>query len=90
MAVVWIPSLLRDVTRGQETVQVSGRTVREVVANLEQLYPGIQARLCEGDGLRPGLAVAVDSLHARLGMLQPVAEDSEVHFLPALAGGAPA
>jgi molybdopterin synthase sulfur carrier subunit len=88
MPLVWIPSLLRDMTHGQETVQVPGRTVREVVAHLDQLYPGIKARLCDEHGLRPGIAVAVDSLHARLGLLQPVADASEVHFLPALAGGA--
>ncbi len=87
MPVVWIPSLLRELTEGQETIRVPGRTVREVIEQLEQRFPGIRARLCEGDRLRPGIAVAVDSLHARLGLLQPVEETSEVHFLPAIAGG---
>jgi len=88
MPVVWIPSLLRDLTDGQETVRVAGRTVREVIDDLDRLYPGLKARLCDENGLRPGVAVAVDSLHARLGLLQSVGEASEVHFLPAIAGGA--
>ena len=87
MAVVWIPPLLRDLTGGSETVTVAGSTVRQVVDGLDRLYPGIKARLCDADGLRPGLAVAVDTQVARLGLLQPVGEQSEVHFLPAIAGG---
>lgn len=87
MAVVWIPPLVRDVTGGQETVTVPGGTVREVIDSLEARYPGIRGRLCAGDALRPGLAAVVDSVVARLGLLEPVGEHSEVHFLPAIAGG---
>ena len=87
MATVWIPSLLRDLTHGQETVTVPGANVREVIDALERLYPGIRDRLCDGDQLHPGIALAVDSQIARLGLLQPVGEGSEVHFLPAVSGG---
>jgi molybdopterin synthase sulfur carrier subunit len=84
---VWIPAQLRSLTNGQEMVRVIGGTVREVIAALDHLYPGIKARLCDGDALRPGLAVAVGTQIATLGLLQPVPEGSEVHFLPAVAGG---
>jgi sulfur-carrier protein len=84
---VWIPSLLRDLTAGRETVRVDGQTVRQVIAALDRLYPGIKQRLCEGDLLRPGIAVAVDTQIAPLGLLQPVREGGEVHFLPAVSGG---
>jgi len=85
--VVWIPSLLRDLTGGQETVRVSGANVRQVIASLDQQFPGIQERLCSGENLRPGIAVAVNAQVAPLGLLQSVAQGSEIHFLPALAGG---
>jgi molybdopterin synthase sulfur carrier subunit len=85
--VVWIPSLLRELTSGQEKVRVPGTTVREVIEALDRLYPGIRERLCSGSGLRPGIAVAVDSQLASRGLLQPVGKDSEVHFLPAVGGG---
>lgn len=87
MAVVWIPPPLRALAGGQETVTVAGATLRQVIEALDRQYPGFKDRVCEGDGLRPGIAVAVDTQVARLGLLQPVGESSEVHFLPALSGG---
>lgn len=87
MAVVWIPPLLRDLTGGAATVRADGATVGAVIAALEQQYPGIRARLCVGDALKPGVAAAVDQSVARLGLLEPVGAESEVHFLPAVAGG---
>ena len=88
MATVWIPALLRDLTGGQDTVIVPGTTVRQIVESLDRAYPGIKARLCDDNGLRSGIAVAVDTQIARLGLSQPVGEKSEVHFLPAIGGGA--
>jgi molybdopterin converting factor small subunit len=79
--------LLRDLTGGVEAVSVAGARVAEVIDELDRLYPGIKGRLCQGDSLRPGLAVVVDTAIGRLGLLQPVGPDSEVHFLPAIAGG---
>lgn len=87
MAVVWIPAPLRPLTGGRQTIPVSGGTVGEVIAELDLACPGIRARLCEGDGLRPGLTVAVDQQIARLGLREPVGDASEVHFLPAIGGG---
>jgi molybdopterin synthase sulfur carrier subunit len=87
MAQVWIPSLLRELTGGQEQIQVPGRTVREVIDQLDRLFPGIRQRLCDANGLRPGIAVAVDTQIAQSGLQQAVAENSEVHFLPAVSGG---
>jgi molybdopterin converting factor small subunit len=87
MARVWIPPLLRDLTGGQETVIVPGTRVRHIIEELERLYPGMHNRLCVGDDLRPGIAVVVDTQVARLGLSEPVGTESEVHFLPAIAGG---
>jgi sulfur-carrier protein len=87
MARVWIPSLLRDVTGGLETVSLPATSVRQVIDELERQHPGVRDRLCDGDALRTGMAAVVDGEVARLGLLQPVGPDSEVHFLPAIAGG---
>jgi molybdopterin synthase sulfur carrier subunit len=88
MATVYIPALLRDLTRGQEKVSLQASTLRQVIEQLDALFPGIKTRLCEPDGaLRAGMAVAVDTQLATLALLQPVAETSEVHFVPAIAGG---
>jgi len=87
VAVVWVPSLLRGLTGGRETVAVSGANIREVIDSLDAAFPGAKARLCTDDCLRAGIAVAVDSQIATFGLDQPVAENSEVHFLPAIGGG---
>ena len=87
MVVVWIPSLLQDLTGRQQTVTVAGSTVGEIIDSLELKYPGIKARLCDGPGLRRGIAVAIDTQVARLGLAEPVGERSEVHFVPAISGG---
>ncbi|MFO0879919.1 MAG: MoaD/ThiS family protein [Gemmataceae bacterium] len=85
---VWIPPLVRDLTGGVEIVNVPGSRVREVLEALEARFPGVQARLCEGDALRPGLVIVVDTEVARLGLRQPVSDTSEIHFVPAIGGGA--
>jgi molybdopterin synthase sulfur carrier subunit len=87
MPVVWIPAQLRALTNQQETVRVGGSTVREVIDQLDAQFPGIKQRLVEGAGLRPGLAVVVDTQVSRAGLSEPVGPESEVHFLPAIAGG---
>ena len=87
MPTVWIPALLRPLTLGQETVQVPGQTVLEVLDALETKFPGIKARLCQNEQLRPGMAVVIDSQVARGSLSAAVEENSEVHFIPAIAGG---
>jgi molybdopterin synthase sulfur carrier subunit len=87
MPQVWIPSLLRDLTGGRETVVVPGSRVGDIIDELERHYPGTKARLCDANGLRPGMAVIVGTEVSRLGLGQPVSPESEVHFLPAIGGG---
>lgn len=87
MAVVWIPALLRDTTGGEAQVTVPGETVRQMIANLEQTYPGIEERLCEEGRLRPNIAVVVDGQVSRQRLRHKLTETSEVHFLPAISGG---
>jgi molybdopterin synthase sulfur carrier subunit len=84
---VWIPAPLRSLTAGQETVRVTGTTLRQILEALDRLYPGLKSRLCDANGLRPGVAVAVNTQVATLGLIQPVPQGSEVHFLPAISGG---
>jgi sulfur-carrier protein len=87
MVTVFIPPLLRETVGGVEQVEVAGTTVRQIVNALEARFPGVGERLREGDGLRPGLTVAVNGTVSSLGMLQKVPDGSEVHFLPAVGGG---
>ena len=87
MPVVWIPSLLRDLTGGEDTLTVPGETVRQVIENLDARYPGIRDRLCEQDALRPNIAVVVDGVASRQRLRHRLTETSEVHFIPTISGG---
>jgi molybdopterin synthase sulfur carrier subunit len=87
MPVAIIPALLRRFTDGKDRIEVQGRNVRELIADLNRLYPGLASHLLEGDELKPSVAVSVDGEIAPGGVLEPVGENSEVHFLPAIGGG---
>jgi molybdopterin synthase sulfur carrier subunit len=87
MALVFIPSLLRRLTNGQERVTVPGATLRQIINNLDQAYPGMRDELLAEGEIKPGIAVAIDGETNHLGLLERVREDSEVHFIPAIGGG---
>jgi molybdopterin synthase sulfur carrier subunit len=87
MATVFIPAALRRLTGGEDRVEAAGSTVREVIEDLERRFPGIRKELMEGSELSASLAVAVDGEILGGGLLEPVREGSEIHFLPAIGGG---
>ena len=87
MAVVWIPSLLQNLTDGEEKVVVSAATVGEIIDNLDVRFPGVKERLVHDGAIRPHIAVAIDGDVSPEGLEQDVQESSEVHFIPALSGG---
>ncbi|HEV8067721.1 MAG TPA: MoaD/ThiS family protein [Planctomycetaceae bacterium] len=84
---VFIPPLLRPRAGGAESLDVPGGSVREIIAALDAQFPGLGQVLCEGDSLRAGLAVVVDGDVSPQGLLQKIAPESEIHFLPAISGG---
>ncbi len=87
MATIFIPTMLQKLTDGTKILELDAKNVRQVIEELEKLYPGMQDRLMEVDDIREGLAVVVDGDVAIMGMLTKVGENSEVHFVPAIAGG---
>ena len=87
MATIWIPALLRPLTDGQATVSASGASVSALIDDLETRFPGLRARLVEGNQLRPDLTVVIDGEAGRLRLRQPVQAGSEVHFVVTLSGG---
>jgi molybdopterin synthase sulfur carrier subunit len=78
---------VRDLTGGVEVVTVEGTRIGEVIDALDRAYPGVKARLCDGDNLRSGIAVVVDTEVSQRGLRQVVKPENEVHFLPAIGGG---
>ena len=87
MPVVAIPALIRNLTDGEESVTVEGATIREVINNLENQYPGIKAKLCDGDRIHPSISVYINGVLTRVAMHDRIDPDAELHFLPAISGG---
>ena len=78
---------MQELSSGEQRVNVQGNNIRQVIDNLDAVYPGFKDRLVEDGRVKPNISVAIDGEITPLGMLEKVREDSEVHFLPALGGG---
>jgi len=87
MATIFIPAQLRTLTAGIEQLKMDVHNVREVIDQLEQRFPGIRDRLCQQDQISPSLQVSIDSVITSRGMIAKIQPNSEVHFIPAIAGG---
>ncbi|MDR5695714.1 MAG: MoaD/ThiS family protein [Armatimonadota bacterium] len=87
---VRIPTPLRQLTGGEKTVEVEGRTLAEVIDALDKRFPGIRERLVDGEGkLHRFVNIFINEQDARLlNELETVLpEVAEVSIVPAMAGG---
>ena len=94
MPIVFIPSLLRGLTGGASQVQVEAKNLRELLDNLDAAHPGMKelikkvtAMIFGRERIRPEIVAAIDGETEHLGLLEPLNEDTEVHFIPAIGGG---
>src|SRR3989304_4846808 len=90
MVRVKLPTILRKHTGGEPAVEAAGPTLRELLENLETMYPGLTKNVLSGDGgLRRFVNVYVNDEDVRyLGSLETaVREGDVVSILPAVAGG---
>jgi molybdopterin synthase sulfur carrier subunit len=87
MATIYIPATLQSLSGGATQVTVEATSVRQVVAQLEKLFPGMEEALVEDGDLKPYIVVSVDGDFSVRGLMERVDVDSEVHFIPALGGG---
>ena len=91
MSTVRIPPTLRAATGGAKQVEVAGGTVREVVAGLVTLHPGLELQLIgpDGDLNRFVNAFLNDTDVRHLEALDTAVGDGDtLVLLPAMAGGA--
>ena len=91
MPVVFFQTPLRRFTGGRPSVEAAGATLRELIDALEDAYPGIREHLVNPDDatrLALGLAAVIDGEPTNMGLLTRLDGVREVHFLPAIAGGA--
>jgi sulfur-carrier protein len=87
---VRIPSVLRRQTDGEESIQLEGSTLAEVLDGLETRYEGLRGKLRGPRGeIRRFVNIYVNDHDIRLleGSTTPVADGDEVIIIPAVAGG---
>jgi molybdopterin synthase sulfur carrier subunit len=90
MATVRIPTPLRRYTNGERLVAVDAHTLDDAIAELDRKFPGLRERLVDGDGqIHRFMTVFVDEQDVRLlsGLSTPLADQTEVSIIPAMAGG---
>jgi molybdopterin synthase sulfur carrier subunit len=86
MPTVLLPALLRALAGGASSVEASGTTLRAVIEDLDRQFPGLRDRIVDVGMIRPDVMIAVDADEVR-DLDAPVPNGSEVHILPAIAGG---
>ena len=90
MTRVRIPPTLRDSVGGAREVDASGSTVRELLADLAERFPGLGSQVLEnGNEIAPFVNVYVNNEDVRTleGLETAVGDTTTVILLPAMAGG---
>ena len=81
MVEVQLWSGLKRFTDGRDSVEVEGRTIGEILANLVEAYPGLAPTV------DAGVSVAVDGKIMARDLTAEINPESEVFLLQQLKGG---
>lgn len=86
---VQIPTPMRQHTEGKPTVEAGGATVKAVLENLGQKYPGITQRIFENGQVRRFVNVYLndDDIRYLDNLDSAVKDGDELSIIPAVAGG---
>ena len=86
---VQIPTPMRHHTEGQAVVEASGATVKGVLDNLAQTYPGLASRIFENGQVRRFVNLYLNEEDVRYldNLATPVKDGDELAIIPAVAGG---
>jgi len=82
VARVVLTGSLKALADNVSEIEIDARNVRELLRALERHVPGISKRVDDG------LSIAIDGDIIQDPLLEPIAPDSEIHFLPPIQGGA--
>jgi molybdopterin synthase sulfur carrier subunit len=87
---VRLPGALRDAAGGRTKVEANGRTLADVIADIDRQHPGFRGRVVDESGkLRTYVNVYIgeDDARSRGGTGAVVPDGAEVMVIPAMAGG---
>ncbi len=82
MVRVVLPGTLKQYTGGVTELDADAATIRQLFQVLGDKFPDIAPHLADG------MAVAIDGQIYQDALLQPIPNNSEVHIIPKIAGGA--
>ncbi|MBB3052069.1 MoaD family protein [Prauserella isguenensis] len=86
---VSIPTILRTHTGGEKSVEAAGKTVAQVIDDIESRHGGLKDRLVKDEKLHRFVNVYVNDEDVRFagGLEAEVTDGDTVTILPAVAGG---
>lgn len=87
---VRIPTPLRTLTKGADEVKLEGKSIKDIVENLEANYKGIKERICDNEGqIRRFVNVYLNDEDIRFidNLKTPVKDGDHISIVPAIAGG---
>ncbi len=87
---VRIPTPLRSLSAGQDTLEIGGESLEGCIESLEGEFPGFRDRLCDEAGeIRRFVNIYVNGEDVRFldGLATPLKTGDEVSIVPAVAGG---
>jgi sulfur-carrier protein len=84
-----IPTPLRTLTGGDDSVKVDGSNVSQVIESLEGKYPGMKERLVDEKGVRRfvNLYLGDEDIRFLDGLETKLKDGDELSIVPAIAGG---
>lgn len=87
---VRIPAPLQKLTHNKSEIEAEASTIKELVENLDKLYPGIKDRICDESGkIRRFINFYVNDEDVRFlkGDATVLKDNDQVSIIPAIAGG---
>ena len=87
---VRIPTPLMKLTNNQSEVSAEGKTISDIINNLENQFNGIKDRICEENGSpRRFINIYINEEDIRFleGEMTSVKDGDEISIIPAIAGG---
>lgn len=85
--IVHIPSALQSYTARRSEVQAEGASLADLLAALDQRYPGIRFRIItEQDTIRPHIRIFVNEKQVQH-LNAPLAREDRIYIVCALSGG---
>jgi molybdopterin converting factor small subunit len=88
--IIRIPTPLRTLTAGNDEVSAEGKTVADLIEDLEKKHPGIRDRLLDEKGVRRFVNIYIGEEDIRFldGLKTELRAGDAVSIVPAIAGGA--